>query len=328
MVEPAYEMLWDCSYCGTKKLLGLTHRHCPQCGAKQDSSKRYFPEEHEKVAVAGHEFVGADLVCRYCAAAGSRRARNCGQCGAPLSEGAPVPLVAEPVTSQVAALSAQGAGKPPARAAWKTLLPIAVLMLVGVVVVMLLWKKDRRFVVTSRSWQRTIQVERFGPVKQAAWCDALPAGARDVSRHRERRGTKQVLDGQECQTKRQDRGDGTFIEKQECRPKHRDEPVYDDKCDYSVDRWSTSRKAELQGAAPEPPRWPESALSKAGCNLAGCEREGARAETYTLVLSDADGESYRCELPESLWSRFVGGKSYPGKVRAVVGSLDCSSLVP
>jgi hypothetical protein len=328
MVEPAYEMLWDCSYCGTKKLLGLTHRHCPQCGAKQEPSARYFPAEHEKVAVDGHEFVGTDLVCRYCAAACSRRARNCGQCGAPLSEGAPAPIVAEPVTPPAAALSAQVASKPPARAAWKTILPIAVLGLVGVVVVLLLGKKEQQLVVTAHTWQRTIQIERFGPVQQSAWCDDLPAGARDVSRHRERRGTKQVLDGQDCQTKRQDRGDGTFIEKQECRPKHKDEPVYDDKCDYSVERWSSSRKAELEGTAPERPRWPESSLAKAGCNHAGCEREGARAETYTLLLRGADGERHRCELPEALWARFVDGKTYPGKVRAVVGSLDCGSLIP
>ena len=32
MVEPVFEMLWDCSYCSAKKLLGLTHRHCPNCG--------------------------------------------------------------------------------------------------------------------------------------------------------------------------------------------------------------------------------------------------------------------------------------------------------
>ena len=30
--EPVYEMLWDCGYCGHKKLLGLTHRFCANCG--------------------------------------------------------------------------------------------------------------------------------------------------------------------------------------------------------------------------------------------------------------------------------------------------------
>jgi hypothetical protein len=90
MAEPVYEMLWNCSHCSTQKLLGLTHRHCPNCGAKQDPSARYFPADHEKVAVQNHQYVGADLVCRYCSAACSRKAHNCAQCGAPLAQGAPV----------------------------------------------------------------------------------------------------------------------------------------------------------------------------------------------------------------------------------------------
>ena len=32
--ERVYEMLWDCAFCGTQKLLGLQHRHCPSCGAE------------------------------------------------------------------------------------------------------------------------------------------------------------------------------------------------------------------------------------------------------------------------------------------------------
>ena len=42
-----YQMLWDCSYCDSKKLLGITHRHCPGCGAPQDPSKRYYPKDDE-----------------------------------------------------------------------------------------------------------------------------------------------------------------------------------------------------------------------------------------------------------------------------------------
>ncbi len=58
--EPVYEMLWDCRHCGSKKLLGLTHRHRPQCGAPQNPSERYFPSEDEKVAVQNHVYYGAD----------------------------------------------------------------------------------------------------------------------------------------------------------------------------------------------------------------------------------------------------------------------------
>jgi hypothetical protein len=33
-----YEMLWDCRYCGTKKLLGKTHRQGPECGGEQHAT--------------------------------------------------------------------------------------------------------------------------------------------------------------------------------------------------------------------------------------------------------------------------------------------------
>src|SRR6185436_16014491 len=80
-------MLWDCKFCGTKKLLGLTHRHCPSCGAPQNAAERYFPSDSEKVRAEDHEYAGSDVVCGHCGDANSRKAQHCGGCGAPL-EGA------------------------------------------------------------------------------------------------------------------------------------------------------------------------------------------------------------------------------------------------
>jgi hypothetical protein len=120
MNELVYEMVWDCRYCGAKKLLGLTHRHCPNCGAQQDPNARYFPADHEKVAVQNHEFVGADVQCRYCGGASSKRAHNCGQCGAPLVEGAAVQPRPH-VSPQPLAAAVAGA---PRLAAWKVVVPL------------------------------------------------------------------------------------------------------------------------------------------------------------------------------------------------------------
>ena len=55
--EKRYEMLWDCPRCETPKLLGLSHRNGPTCGAPQDPTKRYFPKDEDKVAVEDHPFV-------------------------------------------------------------------------------------------------------------------------------------------------------------------------------------------------------------------------------------------------------------------------------
>ena len=56
--EKSYEMLWDCSSCGEKGLLGKTHRRCPSCGAAQDERTRRFPEKGEEVEARAHVFAG------------------------------------------------------------------------------------------------------------------------------------------------------------------------------------------------------------------------------------------------------------------------------
>jgi hypothetical protein len=216
---------------------------------------------------------------------------------------------------------------PPPRAAWKIILPILALLTVSIVVLLLLWKTEQRFVAASHNWRRSINVERMGPSRESAWCSALPAGASEVSRRREQHGTKQVLDGEDCRAHEKDRGDGTFKDEQVCSPKFKDEPVYDDKCDYVVVKWSRLRQETAEGSAASPaPHWPAVTLNRSGCSVAGCEREAARSESYTVVFRDDRGENYRCDFPENTWSTFGDGRRYRGNLRALVGSLDCRSL--
>lgn len=327
MSEPVYEMVWDCRYCGAQKLLGLTHRHCPSCGSAQDPNARYFPAEHEKVAVQNHTFVGADVQCRYCSAASSQRAQHCGRCGAPLAEGAQVQQQADTGAAISLPLSVSRSTTPPPRPLWKVFVPIGALLVVGITVVMLVWKKDQKLTVAAQSWRRTVTVETFGPVKESAWCDELPSGARDVTRRKEQRGTKKVEDGEDCQTRRQDSGDGTFKEERECKPRFKEEPVFEQKCSYSIEKWQRSRQAVAEGGqADDPPHWPALRLARSGCASTGCEREGSREETYTVVFRDAQGEEYRCNFDEKSWASYADGQRYAGKLRALVGSLDCSSL--
>ena len=329
MAAAVYEMLWNCSYCSAQKLLGLTHRHCPNCGAKQDPSARYFPADHEKVAVHDHEYVGADLVCRYCSAACSRKAHNCGQCGAPLAEGAPVSTLAEPPSAQVVAFSAKVPSTPPRRAAWKIVVPVALLAVVTVVVLLVVWKKEQTFVVAGHTWQRSVKVERFGPTRQSSWCDELPRDATDVSRRRERRGSRDVPDGEDCRNQKKDRGDGTFVETQVCTPKVKQEPLYADKCGYQVLKWSPSQEVVARGKGLAPaPHWPAITLEQGGCSHAGCEREGQREELYNVVFRDKTGDEHTCSFPRPVWSRFGDRQSYPGELRALTGTLACGSLTP
>lgn len=325
MAELVYEMLWDCRYCGARKLLGLSHRHCPNCGAAQDPNARYFPAESEKVAVQNHEYVGVDIACRYCGAASSKRAHNCGRCGAPLAEGSAVPLQ---LSGSAQPLLGGSAPVPPKRPAWKLWLPALALVLVSSCAVMVLWKKDHSVVAAARGWERSVVVERFGPIRTSAWCSELPAGATEVTRRREQRGTQDVPGAKQCHTERKDRGDGTFSEEEVCTTSSKSEPVYEDKCSFTIVTWSETRRASASGEGSELPRWPVLGLERRGCAELGCEREGARSERYRVAFKDDAGKGYRCDFPQQKWLRFALGQRYQGKLRALAGSLDCDSLTP
>jgi len=339
---PVYEMLWDCKFCRAQKLLGLTHRHCPNCGAQQDANGRYFPPDAERIAVQDHFYVGADIVCRYCGTATSNRARCCGNCGGPLAEGQGVAKRVDQVHAagvvyggQSAAdiareRSAVAAPAPPTPKKKRSALVWIVPLVLGVLVLgglsaLLFWKKSAALTVAGYEWKRAITVETFGAVTDSAWCDALPAGASDVRRHREERSKKQVPDGETCHARKVDNGDGTFHEKQECTPKYKQEPVYDDKCEYRVNRWHSARIDTAQGTTTANVNWPASSIARPG-SCVGCEREGARSETYTVVFRDAKAEQYRCEFAQAKWAGFAQGSQWNGGVRRLVGTLDCDSL--
>lgn len=336
MSDPVYEMFWDCRFCGQKKLLGLSHRFCAGCGAPQDPNARYFPPEEEKVAVHDHPFVGADVACPACKQPMGRAATCCTNCGSPLGKGAEVRLVAEgappPGHAAHAAHAPAGAQGPPATPARKAswVLPVllgVVGLLVATVLVAVLWKKEASLLVTGHAWTRAIDVQRFEPASKSDWCDAVPMGARETGRRREQRSTKQVPDGETCTKRKKDNGDGTYKEVRECSPKYRSEPVMADRCDYVVNEWRTVRTATERGAAlSDRPRWPSVGIARPG-TCVGCEREGARAETYTLELEDtASHAKATCSLPEARWATFEKGSRWKTKVRVMTGGVDCESM--
>jgi len=342
--EQVYEMLWDCPHCGTKKNLGLTHRHCPSCGGPQDANWRYFPADHEKVAVQDHEYVGADLECVYCNTFNSRRARHCRGCGAPLEGAKPVrqrqdqlhagPYAGESIEAARHEFAPAPASPPATKQrrswlVWAGGVGCLGLVLVAVVVGLLFvfWKRAGALEVAGHSWERQIQIERYGPVSESAWCDQMPAGATQVRREREVRSHREVPDGQDCKTRRIDRGDGTYAEKQECKTRYRKEPVHDDKCYYQIVKWSSGRTERAAGASlDDAPRWPEVELSRTG-QCVGCEREGTRSERYVVEFVErGSGEKATCEFDQKRWQGFSVGSKWTGKLSVIGSVLDCSSL--
>lgn len=350
-------MLWDCSSCGTRKLLGKTHRRCPNCGAAQDAKKRYFPPPGEEVPVEGHVFVGVDWTCGACQTPNSRAAEFCVNCGHPREGSADVRLVTdadpaadtdkapaapppEPATgrpmpsfrfaaetreAEEAAIATAGA-----RRGFKGRIAAGVTsLLIGLGAITALWTEKVEVVVERHEWVREIDVERMAARPDSAWCDSMPGDAYNVSRSREQRSTRQIADGEECHDVRRDNGDGTFSTSTECSTKYRSEPVYDDRCHFTVNRWGLERTARNTGFGLSPePAWP-STFMKAGSCL-GCEREGPRREILTVALRDrADGSrKWRCDIDHPRWRALGDGQWLQIEVRVVTGGAVCDTVRP
>ncbi len=332
---PTYEMLWDCPYCGTRKLLGKTHRFCPQCGAPQDPEKRYFPSDADKVAVENHEYVGADHICPSCGAAMGARAVHCSQCGGSLDGAARVRLVdqagaapastASTHTSAPAAVATVPRDERRGRAPWALGCLGVVVVGVALLLVAILWKRPAEVRVTGHTWERMVEVEALGPQAGQAWCDEMPRDARDVRRSREKRSHRRAANGEDCTTVKVDQGDGTYREEERCQTRYVDEPVYDDRCSFTVDRWTHTRDVRASGAGLTPaPRWPDAALRTGTCR--GCERSGRRIERYRVQLRGPDGRTHECDLAQGAWAALADGASRRIRVAAITHAPVCQDL--
>jgi hypothetical protein len=317
--EKTYEMLWDCGFCGGEKWLGLTHRHCPGCGAPQDPDTRYFPDDADRVAVEDHEFVGADQRCSACDAPASARAAHCAGCGFALAGNAALATVL--ATAPAASVAASRRSGP-----WIAVGSLVALSALGFGLVRF-WTHDIELDVVGHHWQRQIEIQRLEAGAEEQWCDRMPADAYSVDRRREVRSHRKVADGQSCSEVKTDLGDGTYRSTQHCETRYRKEPVYADICRYRVDRWRTQRQETTSAESVDvEPHWPAVQLAQVGDCL-GCEREGTRTESYVMRL--AAGElSADCELDQSTWQRARRGDRFRARAGGVFSDVQCGSLSP
>lgn len=317
-----FEMFWDCAFCDTKALLGKSNRFCPNCGAQQDASKRYFPPPGKEIA-ANHEYDGADKQCPACQTPNGAKAHNCRSCGSPLDGAGEVNRVAD--RSSAAPKVAQAAAQKK-KSKWPLIIGVTLGVLALFCLVSMFWTRDVGCTVTAHAWERTIDIERMTAVSDSAWCDSMPHDAYSVSRSREQRSTKKIPDGETCTTRDVDRGDGTFERKQECRTKYREEPIYDDRCHFTVDRWKVSRTVRAAGQGTSPaPQWPEVSLSRTGSSL-GAERAGSKNEKYTLSLKGEDQKSYSCTVNATRWASIADGHKKVIPIGVITGSPECDKL--
>ena len=323
MEETHYEMLWDCGYCGTEKLLGVSQKFCPNCGSPQNAENRYFPKDEDKVAVADHKYMGADRQCSACETPNAAIAKHCINCGKPMDGDAEVHRVTEQ--------SQQAAPPPPAEP--KKSSPVGMIILAVVVVVGLFFclgnscSKDAQVSVTGHSWSQVLTVEEYKKVKEEDWKSKVPSGAKDISCKDKKKGSKEVDSGKKTCTKKQiDKGDGSFIEKEKCKPVMIKQDILKPYCSYTIKKWTKLKdhKTEGKDMNPKPPVVNVKTCSKV---KKGCQRAGKVKETYTVSFTSSEDTSkrYTCDLSKDIWKSFKVGDVMDAKV-SMMGNLDCGSL--
>ena len=330
-----FEMLWDCGACGTGKLLGVTHRHCPNCGSAQEASRRYFPSDEEKVAVADHPYTGVDQQCAACGSPSASAAVHCPNCGAPLGEGKAVAMKAHERVAEGQSFSASHGAASPQSApsemhAERKRPPFHIFAVLAVIALALFFacrKKPATLEVVAHHWSLERTIETFALTTMSAWSDEVPPAAQAVSCHRETRSTRRVPDGETCERVRKDLGNGAFKELRECTPKFRDEPVEGDRCTYQVPAWTMARRDRSDGEGiASPRRFTSPGPTRLGTCL-GCEREGTTTTVFEVDVRIVDtGKSERCAMPEAQWLALRDGQEIQGKMRALTGGVDCSSV--
>jgi hypothetical protein len=334
---------WRCQHCGTDEIPG-TQSQCPTCRAARGlgAQVRVDPgsrlEGPRGLALARSSW----LYCAYCDVQvppvneQGQPNQQCPECGGPLSEAtreAASQTISEAEAGTYRAEQAQARGgapapsrtrTPPRRKIWVVVALVALALFTGLYFLFFhRWKKE--LTVADRQWQRTIEVERFGPVAEQAWQDEVPSGAYQRSCQRKVHHHDKVPDGTETYTAREAAGrecasyeyktQGGASVKQcarwetryrtvtRTRTRYRNVPIYGQHCRYMIDKWHRDRELVTRGRGKDPPVWP-------GTDALGArERAGRRQERYTLVLRRPDGKTleHQCSA-RAEWDRFpLGG---------------------
>lgn len=362
-VKGTYQMFWDCEYCGATKLLGVTHRHCPSCGAAQNPNRRYFPAPGEEIALENHEYVGVDVVCPSCSQPNSAKAEFCINCGTPLTEAAKVKLhpeqfeggfhedKADPVMeNHLGEMRRIALEEKKQRAARPILFGLnrkqltlvggaffAVLTIVGGIFAFT-YRRSEVLTVDGHEWERIVHIEELRRERDRVdgSCSNAPSEAYNREAGIETR-SRQVPDGESCRTvctdRRVDNGDGSFsvVEdcSEQCTTRYRTEYYTVPVCRYDINRWRDTgdeEKAGDKGKSPEP-YWPEVNLpAVSNPPKLGEKRIGEREETYTLLFVSEDNERERCEYSDmNKWLAYNVGDKVEMEF-TILDKPDCKSL--
>lgn len=212
-------------------------------------------------------------------------------------------------------------------------------VILAILIISAIMPKYDTLQVNGFSWQRTIDIEEEKTFEESDWY--LPSGAKLKYTNEEIKSYRQVLDHYETVTVQKSRevpngshevvtgyrdlGNGYFEEitstvtdytteyytETEQQPVYRDEPVYETKYYYSINRWVHKRYIETSGDDKNP-YWGEVVI---GDN----EREGQRSERYQIIATNSKNEEKTYSINYKTWTHIE--KDSKLSVKLVFGNI-------
>lgn len=276
-----------CGFCGTRNPAAATV--CSQCGSDLSAGSRRVVGTI--IGAFQNDPTVGNWQCSHCNHQNLSIHSHCVQCGAPRVQTTPVTVSESAVT--------------PAKPKKKWLIPAIIGAILIVILFILIFtlsqKQELTGYVAGTNWQRSIQIESFGPVQKEDWKDSIPAAATLGScdyRYRRDQDQPAPQSTEVCGTPYTvDLGNGNAEIVQDCTYR-----VYEQFCDYTIEDWYDSGEISLQGADLNP-HWPAQDLRQN-------QRIGDQQEVYTIIFQTNDGDyEYRISN-ESEFKEFIPGSRW------------------
>ena len=325
---------WDCDYCGADRISGEI-KICPNCGKPRGKDVTFYMagpknyvEDPDKINK------NPDWVCPYCQTLNPDDNKFCSACGAAREESDTDYFESKEKDRERREKREEDKRKAEGtdietRSSGRSRLPLFLILfaLFGLLIFMFM-PKTKKMHVDSRTWERSVSIERYQEVRESIWNlpdDAWNVTSRDevytynhVLDHyetRTREVSEQVLDGYDTEIEYRDLGNGYYEEIEHQVPRYRteyhtetyEEPVYVDipvfakKYYYSIMKWLYDRDEVTSGADNEP--------YFAELNLPENERESGRREQYWILSGDK-----RYRIAYDLWKQVRTGSDIKATV--------------